>query len=95
MIRDVATAQGTHQLSGEYDIYRYGEDTLGNSLFLLKSYKYLYAQHKNDPNYRPSYHEKRNTPGELWMRVKNHPLAFPAIDLRKGYDDISQYNVKA
>lgn len=95
MIRDVATAQGTHQLSGEYDIYRYGEDTLGNSLFLLKSYKHLYAQHKNDPNYRPSYHEKRNTPGELWMRVKNHPLAFPAIDLRKGYDDISQYNVKA
>lgn len=95
MIRDVATAQDTHQLSGEYDIYRYGEDTLGNSLFLLKSYKHLYAQHKDDPNYRPSYHEKRNTPGELWMRVKNHPLAFPAIDLRKGYDDISQYNVKA
>lgn len=95
MIRDVATAQDTHQLSGEYDIYRYGEDTLGNSLFLLKSYKHLYAQHKDDPNYRPSYHEKRNTPGELWMRVKNHPLAFPAIDLREGYDGISQYNVKA
>ena len=94
MIKNVATAQGTHRLSGEYDIYRYAEDCMGNSLFLLKSYKHLYEAHSDDPNYSPSYHEKRNTPGELWMRVKNHPLAFPAIDLRNGYADLSQYSIK-
>jgi hypothetical protein len=62
---------------------------MGNSIFLLKSYRHLYEQHKDDPNYRPSYHEKRNTLGEIWMRVKDHPIAFPAIDLRGGYADIS------
>lgn len=94
IIRYVATAQKTNQLSGEYDIYKYAEDCMGNSIFLLKSYKHLYEQHNGDPNYQPSYHEKRNTLGELWMRVKDHPLAFPAIDLREGYNDISQYSIK-
>lgn len=27
------------------------------------------------------------------MRIKDHPLAFPAFDLRKGYEDVSQYNI--
>lgn len=94
MIRDVATAQSTQRLSGEYDIYKFAEDCMGNSIFLLKSYRHLYEQHKDDPSYAPSYHEKRNTLGELWMRVKDHPLAFPAIDLRKGYEDLSQYSIK-
>lgn len=94
MIRHVATAQNTGELSGEFDIYRYAEDCMGNSIFLLKSYRHLYEKHKGEEGYAPSYHEKRNTPGELWMRIKNHPLAFPAIDLRKGYEDLSQYSVK-
>lgn len=94
MIRYVATAQTTGELSGEFDIYKYAEDCMGNSIFLLKSYKHLYEKHRGENGYTPSYHEKRNTPGELWMRIKNHPLAFPAIDLRKGYEDMSQYSVK-
>jgi hypothetical protein len=26
-----------------------------------------------------SYKHKQNTPGELWIRFKNHPIAFPAF----------------
>lgn len=94
MVKNVATAQSTGQLSGEFDIYRYAEDCMGNQIFLLKSYKHLYAQHKDEPGYAPSYHEKRNTLGELWMRMKGNPIAFPAFDLRSGYEDISQYSIK-
>lgn len=94
MISCVATAQFTHNLSGEFDIYRYAEDCMGNSIFLLKSYKHLYEQHKDDPDYVPSYHEKRNTLGEVWMRAKDNPLAFPAFDVRDGYEDVAQYSIK-
>lgn len=80
-------------LSTEYDIYKFGVDANGNSLFLYKTYEDLYRQHANDSKYVPSYNEKKNTVGELWMRKKNHPLAFPAFDLRDGYKDISQYNI--
>ena len=31
--------------------------------------------------FEPSYNDKKNTPGELWIRFKNHPIAFPAFDL--------------
>lgn len=80
-------------LSNEFDIYKYGEDVFGNSLILLKSYSKLYAKHDGDLTYRPSFNEKKNTTGELWMRIKDHPLAFPAFDRRKGFEDVSQYNI--
>lgn len=94
IIRYVATAQETNDLSCEFDIYKYVEDCMGNQIFLLKSYKHLYEKHADESGYSPSYHEKRNTLGEIWMRPKNHPLAFPAFDLRKGYEDISLYSIK-
>lgn len=94
IIKYVATAQETNQLSGEFDIYRYVEDCMGNQIFLLKSYKHLYEAHANDSTYTPSYHDKRNAFGEIWMRPKNHPLAFPAFDLREGYEDLSLYSIK-
>ena len=93
IIRYVATAQETNAISGEFDIYKYAEDCMGNQIFLLKSYKHLYEQHSGETGYSPSYHEKRNTMGEIWMRPKNHPFAFPAFDLRRGYEDISLYSI--
>lgn len=94
VIRHVATAQYTSSLTGQFDIYKYAEDCMGNSIFLLKSYKHLYEAHADEPNYSPSYHEKRNTLGEIWMRPKDCPLAFPAFDLRNGYEDVAQYSIK-
>lgn len=44
-------------------------------------------------SYTPSYNEKKNTPGELWMRIKSHPIAFPAFDLRESANELTQYYV--
>lgn len=52
-----------------YDIYRYGMDSFDNMYILYKRY--------DDEN--PSYWDKKNTPGQLWIRRKDHPIAFPAI----------------
>jgi hypothetical protein len=60
----------------------------------LKSYKYLYEAHRDEVGYSPSYNEKKNTLGEVWMRIKDHPLAFPAFDIRPGCSMISQYNIE-
>ena len=56
-----------------YDIYRYGMDQYDNMYVLYKKYDVE----------NPSYGEKRDTPGQLWIRKSNHPIAFPAI-LPKG-----------
>ena len=98
-IREIVQAQKKsnkkdHCLSNEYDIYKYTEDCFGNSIILFKSYKHLYEAHKNDSNYVPSYNEKKNVAGELWVRLKNHPIAFPAFDLRIGYRDYTQYLIE-
>lgn len=85
--------QNDKTLSAEYDIYKYAQDIYGNSLILFKSYKHLYKQHEKDEvKYVPSYNDKKNTPGELWMRIKNHPIAFPAFDLRSEYIGLTQYS---
>lgn len=34
---------------------------------------------------------KRSTPGSLWIRLKNHPIAFPAYYLEENEDKL-QYN---
>lgn len=52
-----------------YDIFKYGLDYNDNSLILLKQYS------KN----QPSYSEKTNTRGELWVRFSGHPIGFPAM----------------
>ena len=84
--------QNSPSLSGEFDIYRYGEDVYGNAIILLKDYSKIWEQNGGNP---PTFNQKKNTPGELWMRIKNHPIAFPAFDLRSTFDDdVSQYNVK-
>ena len=64
----------------------------GNAIILLKDYSKIWEQNGGNP---PTFNQKKNTPGELWMRIKNHPIAFPAFDLRSIFDDdVSQYNVK-
>lgn len=52
-----------------WDIYNYGEDRFGNMYILYKNYG------KDDPTYQ----EKKNTPGILWIRIKDNPIAFPAF----------------
>lgn len=38
---------------------------------------YILYKAYRQPN--PTYKERRNTPGALWIRLKHHPIAFPAI----------------
>lgn len=52
-----------------YDIYKYGLDQYDNSYILYKYY--------GEPE--PSYESKKNKPGRLWIRKKDHPFAFPAF----------------
>ena len=56
----------------------------GNAIILLKDYSKIWEQNGGNP---PTFNQKKNTPGELWMRIKNHPIAFPAFDLRSIFDD--------
>lgn len=53
----------------KYDIFNYTLDNYQNIYILFKKY--------NQEN--PSTSEKQNTLGELWIRKKNHPIAFPAF----------------
>ena len=64
-----AITEDKDSISDVYDIYRYGLDASKNIYVLYKKYR--------EPN--PTYKEKRNTPGALWIRLKNHPIAFPAF----------------
>ena len=66
-IKDIA--EDKQAVSDVYDIYRYGLDNFRNIYVLYKKYR--------EPN--PTFKEKRNTPGALWIRRKNHPIAFPAL----------------
>lgn len=51
-----------------YDIYKYGTDMYGNNYMLLKKYPAS-----------ADYEQKQNTPGELFIRLKDHPIAVPAF----------------
>lgn len=66
MIKDITD---DHDLPRVYDIYKYSLDENGNSFILYKQYG------KREPSYK----ERRNTPGELWIRLAEHPFAFPAF----------------
>lgn len=58
-----------------YDIYKYGLDVNGNSYILYKKYDYSSVEELKDF----SFVQKRNTLGEIWVRLANHPIAFPAF----------------
>lgn len=55
--------------SDVYDIYKYGRDMYDNVYILYKKYN------SDDP----SYAKKRDTGGWLWIRLADHPIAFPAV----------------
>ena len=63
------------QVTDVYDIYKYGLDLNGNSYILYKQYDYSKVEELKDM----SFSLKRNTPGEMWIRLANHPIAFPAF----------------
>jgi len=78
LIKEIATSKDrtSNDLGNKfYDIYKYGLDIQGNSYILLKSYDYskLFSRDKL------TYKQKKNTLGELWIRLANHPIAFPAF----------------
>jgi hypothetical protein len=52
-----------------FDIYKYGTDKYDNCYALYKLYK------ETDPSFKM----KQNTTGCLWMRRKDHPIAFPVF----------------
>ena len=58
-----------------YDIYKYGVDINGNSYILYKNYDYSRAEELKDM----SFSLKRDTLGEMWIRLASHPIAFPAF----------------
>lgn len=58
-----------------YDIYKYGLDINGNSYILFKQYDYSNLEDL----YHLTYAQKRDTLGEIWIRLADHPIAFPAF----------------
>jgi hypothetical protein len=52
-----------------YDIYKYVTDLNDNIYILYKEYE----------KENISFEEKRNTTGQLWIRLKDYPIAFPAF----------------
>lgn len=59
-----------------YDVYRYALDYNNNSLILLKRYS---DGNRIIPNKDATQTQKRNTPGQLWIKYNSHPIAFPAF----------------
>jgi hypothetical protein len=80
MISDIVSYKANK--SDICDIYKYATDINNNTYILYKKY--------NSEN--PTFKDKQNTTGQLWIRLKNHPIAFPAffgnspaIDVDKKY----------
>ena len=80
MINDIVSYKNNK--SDVYDIYKYATDINDNTYILYKKYD----------SENPTFKEKQNTTGQLWVRIKNHPIAFPAfygnspaIDVDKKY----------
>ena len=63
--------------NSEYDIYKYGLDAFNNSYILVKS-----GINSKDED------EKLNASGYLLIKLKNHPIAFPAYDFTTNVIDI-------
>lgn len=62
------------ELAGK-EIYRYGKDIYGNSYMLYK-----------DEGKR----KDKDALGEMWVRLKNHPIAFPLFDFDKSQNSFSK-----
>ena len=71
--------------SEKIDIFRYGLDIYQNAYCLVK---------RNDINYDYS-DTKLSTAGNLWMRIKDHPIAFPAYaySAKEGNNFMSQSQI--
>ena len=70
-----------------HDIYQYGLDAYGNAYILVKDY----GLENIDQLSAISTQTKKSTPGKLWMKLKNHPLALPAYVLKN--DSIHTENI--
>lgn len=68
-------------LDQAYDIYKYGIDSHGNMYCLYKKYDWEVTA-RSVAHGGLSYRYRQSTPGCLWIRLKNHPLAFPAFSGR-------------
>ena len=55
-----------------WDIFKYGRDTYDNHYILYKKYDIPYGT-------EITIKDKKDTTGELWIRLNNHPIAFPAL----------------
>lgn len=82
-----------------YDIYKYATDKFGNAYGLYKNYslnRVLIQQLNTDDgtlvvDYPVTYALKENTLGQLWIRLKDTPIAFPAF---AGRNPVLQKKIK-
>lgn len=63
-----------------FDIYDYALDSQNN----------IYILYKNYGNAHPSYKQKKNALGQVWVRLENHPIAFPLVSEAKEHQRLSQ-----
>ena len=76
----------------KYDIYKYSKDYLGNHYILYKNYntsltaeggptlnKNTFTFNDDVTKREENFVNMQNTCGELWIRLKDHPIAFPAL----------------
>lgn len=85
----IKTIAGYGENTNYYDIYQYGKDIYGNIYVLVKKYDGVnsFEQNKNVDE-----QIKNNTPGELWIRFRNHPIAFPAFNIGEPGGDFTYDN---
>lgn len=75
-----------HTKEDVYDIYKYCTDAYGNAYILYKKYS----------SKDPTEHQKRITPGQLWIRLSDSPIAFPMldiIDVENSYKQLSAISI--
>ncbi len=65
-IEDIVSPSDSQRM---HDIFKYQLDSLGNIYILFKTYDVE----------NPSYSQKLNTKGELWIRLVDSPIAFPVM----------------
>ena len=83
IVQQINNIVSVHNKSDVYDIYNYCIDTYGNAYILYKKYDVE----------NPSEFQKRMTPGKLWIRLSDSPIAFPMLDIIDVADSYSQLSV--
>ncbi len=66
-----------------YDIYDYALDFQNNIYILYKNYGVAH----------PTYKQRLNTAGQVWVRINNHPIAFPLVSEIEDDKDLSQIKI--